>query len=120
MGAMVRIVRAQRVHSARLGRRGEAGNRARRACAFLPRSGLEQAPGASPSPAFLSFGTGVVTELTRRILAAGVIASAAFLLSGCAGPFNQVTPCVINCAVTLQGSPATAQQPAPVVIERKP
>lgn len=63
-------------------------------------------------------GTGVVNELTRRILAAGVAILAAFLLGGCAGPFNQVTPCVINCAVTLQGSPATAQQPAPVVVER--
>lgn len=48
----------------------------------------------------------------------GVISAAvAALLTGCAGPFNQVTPCVINCAVTLQGSPATASPvPAPSTV----
>lgn len=40
----------------------------------------------------------------------------ATLTAGCAGPFNQVTPCVINCAVTLQGSPATAPV-SPVRVE---
>lgn len=61
-----------------------------------------------------------VSDLMRCNSAARCALLAAFLLGGCAGPFNQVTPCVINCAVTLQGSPATAQQPAPVVVERKP
>lgn len=59
-------------------------------------------------------GTGTVSDLTCRRLAAGGLLLAAFCLGGCAGPFNQVTPCVINCAVTLQGSPATAQQPAEI------
>lgn len=46
--------------------------------------------------------------------------AAVLLLAACAGPFNQVTPCVINCAVTLNGSPATAQQPASVTVHRQP
>lgn len=53
-----------------------------------------------------------------------VARSAAALLflftTGCAGPFNQVTPCIVNCAVTLTGNPATAPQPASVMVtERK-
>lgn len=42
-------------------------------------------------------------------------------LSSCAGPFNQVTPCLLNCAVTLNGSPAVAPAvvPAPAVVEVK-
>lgn len=54
----------------------------------------------------------------RALVAAlGQSAATLLLISGCAGPFNQVTPCLINCAVTLNGSPATAPttivQPAP-------
>ena len=45
-------------------------------------------------------------------------AAIAVCLTGCASPFNQVQPCVLNCAVTLTGNPATA--PVPVtVIEKK-
>lgn len=50
--------------------------------------------------------------MCRGVLRAGLIVQLSAGLVGCAGPFNQVTPCVINCAVTLQGNPATAQQPA--------
>lgn len=45
----------------------------------------------------------------------GVLSAAVLLLTGCAGPFNQVTPCVINCAVTLTGNPATAPVPVAVI-----
>lgn len=67
----------------------------------------------------------VVPRLTRAADQAGVRAralalAAALLLSACAGPFNQVTPCVINCAVTLNGNPATAPQPSSVTVHRLP
>lgn len=52
-----------------------------------------------------------LNAMCRGAIKAALVAAT---VTGCAGPFNQVTPCIINCAVTLQGSPATAPQPAHV------
>lgn len=60
--------------------------------------------------------TGAEMLLRCRSWLARAIALASLFLSGCAGPFNQVTPCIVNCAVTLNGSPATAPAPAGAVV----
>lgn len=52
--------------------------------------------------------TGLLNGLLIMLLLCMLIIA----LYGCAGPFNQVQPCLLNCAVTLNGSPATAPQPA--------
>lgn len=51
-------------------------------------------------------------ESRAQARSAGAMLSIFLFTTGCAGPFNQVTPCIVNCAVTLTGNPATAPQPA--------
>ena len=53
-----------------------------------------------------------VGGLARASITTASIAVASIAMSSCAGPFNQVSPCVVNCSITLQGSPATSPQPA--------
>lgn len=66
---------------------------------------------------------GPVNWIRGRNWAARATALAALFCCGCAGPFNQVTPCIVNCAVTLNGSPAVAPPsvaPGRVVVEPAP
>lgn len=48
----------------------------------------------------------------RLVGVAQLLGGCSILLTSCAGPFNQVQPCLVNCAVTLTGNPATAPVPA--------